>query len=121
MTQMDGLSCDSYLDPLGTFPTVYKDMYHSISEIMVGVSQPKRNMVKCLRLVMPLNHNEKSGWAAPKSLHLKMLTILEDRREEMRDTETDESGEFGQCGILHSCHNEKISASKKCEQFLNKR
>ena len=116
MTQMDGLSCDSYLDPLGTFPTVYKDMYHSISEIMVGVSQPKRNMVKRLQLVMQPNHNEKSGWSAPKSLHPKMLTILEeDRRVEKRDEpmETDELAEFGQCGILLSCHNETSLHLKK--------
>ena len=57
-------------------------------------------MVKRLRLVMPQNHNEKSGWAAPKSPHPKMLTILEeDKREEMTDMETNESEEFGQCGI----------------------
>ena len=74
----------------------------------MGISWPTRNMVKHLQLVMLLNHNEKSGWSAPKSLHTKMLTILEeDKNEEMRDMETGESGEFGQCGILHSCHNEK--------------
>ena len=92
VTQMYGLSSDSYLDPLSTFPQIYKDMHHSISEIMVRVSWPKRNKAKRLWLVMPFNEN--SRWS--KSPHPKILTILEeDKGEEIRDMETDESGEFG--------------------------
>ena len=39
MTQMDchGGSYLTYLDQLGTIPTVYKALHHSIYEIMMGV------------------------------------------------------------------------------------